>query len=93
MKLKDIILEQDWKQDNPEFKSKFTGIDPETGSYSWDIEYTSLINLRKDIEELYESFKETLKEYPADQKLEQFFEEYASFKRKFKTYVNRKYDK
>jgi len=41
MKIKDI-LEQEWRQDNPQFKSKQTGIDPVTGQISWDIEYTPL---------------------------------------------------
>jgi hypothetical protein len=86
MKIKDIL-----KEDQEDFKFTKTGTDPETGQVSWDVEYTPMIRLRKEVEELYEAFKKTLGKYPDDQKLEKFFEVYSSFKRQFKTHVNRKY--
>ena len=46
MKIKDI-LEQEWRQDTPSFKTKKTGVDPETGTISWDIEYTPLKGVDK----------------------------------------------
>lgn len=93
MKIRDIIREKDWEQDSTAFKSKKTGVDPETGQISWDIEYTPLVNLRKNVEETYEDFKGVLKKYPDDQKLEKLFDVYASFKRSLKIHVNRKYGK
>lgn len=86
MKIKDIL-----KEDREDFKTTKTGKDPVTGQITWDVEYTPMIRLRKEVEELYQAFKETTKKYPDDQKLEKFFEVYSSFKRQFKTHVNRKY--
>ena len=93
MKLGDIIREGEWEQESPHFKTKKTGTDPETGQVSWDVKYTPMTELQNEVEELYDAFKRTLRQYPDDQKLEKFFEVYASFKRKFKTHVNRKYGK
>lgn len=92
MKIKDI-LEQEWKQDNAQFKSKQTGIDPVTGQISWDIEYTPLKGADEAIQEAYDELKKALKKYPDDQKLEQLFNVYASFKKAFRTHLNRKYGK
>lgn len=90
MKIKDI-LEQDWKQDSPEFKSKETGVDPETGGISWDIEYTPLTGVDKAIEKAFNEYKDALKKYPNDQKLEKLFEVFAAFKREYRKHVTRKY--
>ena len=90
MKIKDI-LEQDWRQDSPEFKSKQTGVNPETGQTSWDIEYTPLIGVDKAIDRAYEQYKHVLRKYPEDQKLEKMFDIFAAFKREFRKHVTRKY--
>lgn len=92
MKIKDI-LEQEWRQDNPQFKSKQTGIDPVTGQISWDIEYTPLKGADEAIQEAYDELKKALRKHPDDQKLEQLFNVYASFKKAFRTHLNRKYGK
>ena len=90
MKIKDL-LEQEWQQDSPSFKSKQTGVDPETGQISWDIEYTPLTGVDKAIDKAYEEYKDVLRKYPDDQKLEKLFEIFASFKKAFRTHVSRKY--
>jgi hypothetical protein len=90
MKIKDL-LEQEWKQDSPEFKSKETGIDPETGSVSWDIEYTPLRGVDKSIEKAYNEYKDAIKKYPNDQKLDKLFELFTAFKKEFRKHVTRKY--
>lgn len=90
MKIKKI-LEQDWKQDRPEFKSKETGVDPVTGRIEWDIEYTPLTGVDKSIEKAYQEFKDVLKKHPEDQKLDKLFEVFSSFKREFRRHVSRKY--
>lgn len=90
MKIKDI-LEQEWRQDSPRFKTKQTGVDPVTGQVSWDIEYTPLKGADDAIQEAYDELKKALKKHPDDQKLEQLFNVYASFKKAFRTHLNRKY--
>jgi hypothetical protein len=90
MKIKDI-LEQGWVQDTPNFKTKKTGVDPETGTISWDIEYTPLRGVDKAIDKAYDEYKDVLKKYPDDQKLEKLFDIFASFKKQFRTHVSRKY--
>lgn len=86
MKLKDIILDE-----AKGFTLTDREIDPETGAITHKVTYEPIVDLRREIEELNSAFKKTLQQYPEDQKLEQFYEVYASFKRKFKTHVNRKY--
>ena len=95
MKIKDILNEKDhdWKQDSPNFKTKKTGFDPVTGKTSWDVEYTPLLSLAENVEETYEDFKEVTRKYPQDQKLEQLFKVFSSFKRAYKMHINRKYAK
>lgn len=73
------------------FTTKQTGYDPETGQISWDVEYTPLIDLRNEVEDLFEAYKKTIQKYPDDEKLNKLFEVYSSFKRAFKTHVNRRY--
>lgn len=90
MKIKDI-LEQDWKQDSPEFKSRQTDIDPETGAVSWNIQYTPLVGVDKAIEKAHTEFKDALKKYPNDEKLDKLFEIFTSFKREYRKHVTRKY--
>ena len=90
MKIKDI-LEQEWKQDSPEFKTKETGVDPVTGQISWDVEYTPLVGVDKAIEKAYDEYKDVLKKYPDDQKLDKLFDIFAAFKREFRKHVTRKY--
>ena len=85
MKIKDI-LEQDWKQDSPQFKTKQTGVDPETGQISWDIEYTPLVGVDKAIGNAYDEYKDVLRKYPDDQKLEKMFDIFAAFKREFRSF-------
>ena len=86
MKLKDIILDE-----AKGFTLTDKEIDPETGAITHKVTYEPIVDLRREIEELNSAFKKTLQQYPEDQKLEQFYEVYASFKRKFKTHVNRRY--
>ena len=93
MKIQDILKEDKWNQDSTDFKSKKTGVDPITGTHSWDIEYTPLIQLRREVGELYDAYKNTIRKYPEDQKLDELFNIYSKFKRAFNTHVNRKYGK
>lgn len=88
MKIKEII-----KEEPDAFRLTDKEVDPETGAITHRVVYTPIVELRREVEELYDAFKRTLKQYPEDQKLEQFFDVYASFKRQFKTHVNRKYGK
>lgn len=92
MKIHDIIKEEEnWKQDAPGFKTKQTGVDPVTGRVEWDVEYTPLIAVDKAIEEAFQEYKDVLKKYPEDQKLDKLFDIFASWKREFRKHVSRKY--
>lgn len=90
MKLTDI-LNEGWEQESPDFKTRRTGVDPETGQISWDVEYTPLKGVDDNFEEAYQDFKKILRKYPNDEKLEKLFNVFASFKRQFRTHVSRKY--
>ena len=81
------------KEENTQFTTKQTSFDPETGQISWDVEYTPLVDLRNEVEELFEAYKKAILKYPDDEKLNKLFEVYSSFKRAFKTHVNRRYGK
>lgn len=91
MKLSDIIREEEWEQDSPDFKTKKTGVNPETGQISWDVEYTPLKGVDDAIGKAYDEYKDLLKKYPEDQKLEKLFDIFASFKKAYRTHVSRKY--
>lgn len=94
MKIRDILREQeDWKQDSPEFRTKQSGFNPETGQYTWDVEYTPLKGVDKAIEDAFQEYKDVLKKYPEDQKLEKLFDVFAAWKREFRKHVSRKYGK
>ena len=90
MKIKDI-LEQEWRQDSPDFKTKQVGKDPVTGQISWEVEYTPLKGVDTAIQEAYDDYKKVLKKYPDDERLEKLFDVFASFKKAFRQHVNRKY--
>ena len=90
MKIKDI-LEQEWHQDSPDFKTKQTGVDPVTGQISWDVEYTPLKGVDDAIQDAYDDYKQVLRNYPDDERLEKLFNVFASFKKAFRQHVNRKY--
>ena len=90
MKIKDI-LEQEWQQDSPDFKTRQTGVDPVTGQISWDVEYTPLKGVDDAIQDAYDDYKDVLKKYPDDERLEKLFDVFASFKKAFRQHVNRKY--
>ena len=90
MKIKDI-LEQEWRQDSPDFKTKQTGVDPVTGQISWDVEYTPLKGVDNAIQDAYDDYKAVLRKYPDDERLEKLFDIFASFKKAFRQHVNRKY--
>ena len=90
MKIKDI-LEQEWQQDSPDFKTRQTGVDPVTGQISWDVEYTPLKGVDSAIQDAYDDYKAVLRKYPDDERLEKLFDVFASFKKAFRQHVNRKY--
>jgi len=86
MKLIDIIREEDGK-----FKTKQTDYDQVTGQYSWDVEYTPLKSIDKELEGIHEDFKDVLKKYPDDAKLEKLFSIFSSFKKQLRTHISLKY--
>lgn len=90
MKLSNIIFkENDNKFDD--FSTKKTGVNPTTGQISWDVSYTPMISLDKNLEELYQDFKDVTKENPDDTKLEELFNTFSSLKRNIRTHISRKY--
>ena len=78
-------------QEKSKFTTRQTDFNPETGQISWDVEYTPLVDLRNEVEELFEAYKKTIQKYPDDEKLNKLFDVYSSFKRAFKTHVNKRY--
>ena len=93
MNLTEILNEQDWNNNNPDFKTKQKDIDKITGQVTWDVEYTPLKGVDDSIEKAYQDFKAVLRKYPQDPKLEKLFEVFSSFKRSYRTHVGRKYGK
>lgn len=101
MKLKQILLEQDEKQSqdywqqsrDKSFKTQRTKFNPETGQISWDVEFTPLSALRDTITQATEYFKDTLRKYPEDYRLNHLYSKFMGFKKAFSTYMNQKYNK
>lgn len=88
MKIRDIILEKGWEKS---FKTTKTGVDPETGGISWDVEYSPLFTLNKNLDEIAKDFKGLLFQNPNDDKLKEFYSNYINFKKQFRTYITRTY--
>jgi hypothetical protein len=95
MKIKDILneKEEDWKQNSPDFKTKQVGFDPDTGQFSWDVEYTPMVSLDNHIMDAAEDFKKVTRKFPQDEKLEKLYKVFSGFKKAFRTHMNRKYAK
>lgn len=85
MKIKDILDEE-----GKGFSLTNKTIDPVTGAISHKVVYEPIVDLRKEVEQLDDAFKRTLKGN-TDPELDKFYEVYRKFKRQFKTHVNRKY--
>ena len=91
MKIKDILEQDNWRQDSPGYKTKKTRVDPETGTISWDVQKTPINAIDKEMENLHTNLKYALKDYPNDEKLEKFYNVFTSFKKQLRTHLTRKY--
>lgn len=90
MKITKVLLEdKDNKFDD--FSLNKTGVDPVTGRISWDVEYTPIISLDNNLEELYEDFKDAVKKYPDDNKLKQMSDQFYNLKRNLRSHISKKY--
>ena len=87
MKLVDIIYEDDALG----FKTTQTGVDPETGQVTWDVEYTPLIKIDSDLEQLANELELAVEKHPEDEKLKQYNDILKNFKKSFRNHVTRKY--
>ena len=90
MKLKDIILEAD---DALGFKTTKTDVDPETGAITWDVEYTPLIKIDRDLENIAAELETAVKKHSDDVKLAQYNELFKNFKKAFRSHVTKHYGK
>lgn len=88
MKLRDIILKED---EYPDFDTEKSSTDDTTGQITWDVNYTPIKSLNKNLEELNDDFKEVLEEYPTDRKLEEIYKKFASVKREMRKHISRQY--
>ena len=91
MKLTKILLED--KKDPYGHRLIPKSFDPETGSYSSDVEYTPLRNVKKNIEELHQDFLDALKDHPQDAELLRLQTIFAKFKMAFNKHTNKVYGK
>jgi len=89
MKLVNIIYEEDAKS----FKTTQTAVDPETGQITWDVEYTPLVRIDGELEDLATELDTAVRKYPEDQKLQQYNELFKNFKKAFRTHVTKHYSK
>jgi hypothetical protein len=89
MKLLKILTEQESRK----FDTEQSSTDPETGAVTWNVVYTPLISLDKAMQEMYEDFADTIKEYPNDNRLQELFKEFANTKKALRTHITRTYRK
>lgn len=89
MKLSNILLEDDALG----FKTTKTNVDPETGQITWDVEYTPLVKIDDDLEELVDELERAVDKHPKDEKLQQYFLLLKNFKKGFRTHVTKHYRK
>jgi hypothetical protein len=87
MKLKDIIFEQE------SFSTQKVDKDKETGTITWDVTYTPIISLDRNMQRMYNDFVDVLRKYPNDPKLEQIFSDFSNMKKNLRTHITRRYKK
>jgi len=90
MKLTKIIFE-DTDNKFDDFSSKKTAVDPVTGQITWDVEYTPIISLDNNLEELYQDFQDVVEKYPDDNKLQQMSNQFYNLKRNIRSHISKKY--
>lgn len=83
MKLKQIL-------ESDKFSTSQTGVDPETGTVSWDVDYSPLLSFDKNLEKLNQDFQKIVKKYD-DPYLEKVYEKFANLKKATRTHITRKY--
>lgn len=87
MKLLNILVQED------SFKTIKTDKDAQTGTITWDVEYTPLVSLDKNMQKMYNDFVDVIAKHPDDVKLQQLFSAFADTKRNLRTHITRKYKK
>ena len=87
MKLQDIINESD------SFKTTKTHIDPETGAITWDVEYTPLVKIDRELETMVSQLDAAVKQHPDDEKLQKLADTFRNWKKVFRSHVTRRYSK
>lgn len=89
MKLVDILFEEDALG----FKTTKTNVDPETGQITWDVEYTPLVKIDDDLEDLVDELERAVSRHSDDEKLQQYFQLLKNLKKSFRTHVTKHYRK
>ena len=94
MKLTKIVLEENKGKKRPYGHTLIPkSFDKETGTYTSDVEYTPLRNVKKNIEDLHQDFLAALKDHPEDTKLQDLQATFAKFKTAFNKHTNKVYGK
>jgi hypothetical protein len=75
------------------FTTTLTDKDPQTGTLTWDVEYTPLKSLDTNLEKIYTDFKKAADKHPEDQKLQSFLDTFALFKKLLRRHITQTYGK
>ena len=89
MKLTNILTEQDTEGMGK--ANLIKQVDPKTGEEYFRVEYNSLYSVDSKLDGLYYTLKKAVQEHPSDPYLENLLRSFATWKKQYKTYVNRKY--
>jgi hypothetical protein len=67
--------------------------DSDTGTLTWDIEYTPLKSLDANLDKIYTDFRKAAEKHSEDQKLQSFLDTFALFKKLLRRHITQTYGK
>lgn len=80
-------------EENSKFTTTKVDGDEETGTMTWKVEYSPVINLHKNLDKVYEDFKRVADKHPQDEKLQEYLSAFALLKKGLRFHMTRTHGK
>jgi len=87
MKITDLL------EDNDAFSTKKTHVDPETGTVTWDVDYSTILDADKQIDKAVDALEHVARQRQDDPKLEKLVELARKLRKSYRMHTTRKYTK
>ena len=87
MKITDLL------ENNDAFTTHKRGKDPETGTVTWDVEYSTILDADKHLDRTIEALEEVSRKRPDDEKLKKFVDLAKALRKSYRMHTTRNYTK